>query len=72
MLGARRDGAWVNVLDDVILGDPIHAQEAPAAADARGCAPPPLLQAPKTKKTTETRAAASVTTPLRLCPRRGV
>ena len=70
MLGARRDCAWVNVLDDVILGAPIHAQEAPAAADARGCAPPPLLQAPKKK--TETRAAASVTTPLRLCPRRGV
>ena len=70
MLGARRDCAWVNVLDDVILGDPIHAQEAPAAADARGCAPPPLPQAPKKK--TETRAAASVTTPLRLCLRRGV
>ena len=50
MLVARRDCAWVNVLDDVILGAPIHAQEAPAAADARGCAPPPLLQAPKTKK----------------------
>ena len=49
MLVARRDRAWVNVLDDVILGDSIHAQEAPAAADASGCAPPPLPQAPKKK-----------------------